>query len=113
MTLNNILIDLVIISGFCVIPSSFITGRYFDRLLESKNLPKPIGMGILPFAIMRRTNLYTGYIIWNGPKKRQRKTYRDQIGDFSFRAHARLIDYLFILIEMIGAIALIWLLILI
>lgn len=112
MTLNSILSCLIIVSGFSTIPSTFITGRYFDRLLESKNLPKPIGMGIMPFELMRRTNLYLGFIMWNGPRKRRWKTYREQIGDFNFRDHARPIDYFFIFTAMTGVVALILLLIL-
>lgn len=101
------LASITIISFLISIPLSFITGKYYDKLLSSKKIPTPLGMGIMPSAVMNRATLYVGYIMWNGPKKRLKKTYRDEIGDFIFRAYARPIDYLLIVLETLNALSLI------
>jgi hypothetical protein len=108
MNLGFILVVFGCVGTAVIIPMSLITGKYFDQLLQEKNLPKPNSIGILPFDIMNRTNRYVGYIIWNGPKKRRWDTYRQQIGDFSFRRYARGIDYFFIVIQAAGAFSLIF-----
>jgi hypothetical protein len=105
----SILLQIIgIIGSASIIPMTFITGKHFDKLLGEKKLPKPLGTGIFPFDIMNRTNKYAGYIIWNGPKKRRWGTYRQQIGDFSFRQHARRIDYFLIFTQTVGAFSLIF-----
>jgi hypothetical protein len=103
-----------LLSALILIPGALITGRYFDKLLKTKKLPKPSSVGILPFSITNRTVIYMSYILWNGPRKRRWKTYRDQIGDFSFRAYARPIDYILvianILIVILAIVMLVWIL---
>lgn len=89
----NILEIIAIIGCLSIIPLSMITGRYFDKLLDAKKLPKPLGYGILPYGVMNRVIDYMYYILYNEVKITKSGKYKDpyleKIRDFNFRAHAR------------------------
>lgn len=96
----------VVFFAILSIPFALITGRYFDKLLKQKGLPyPPVINGILLFEISGRSAQYMAYILIDGPKKtkpgKYRSQYRNQIGDFSFRRNARLIDFIFIYMQLV------------